>query len=38
MAGNTPRRRVREFEQANTIPAALERRVEAYLKKVRKKR
>lgn len=30
--------RVREFEQANTIPAALERRVEAYLKKARKKR
>ena len=31
--------RVREFEQANTIPAAMERRVEAYLKKkARKKR
>ena len=30
--------RVREFERANAIPAAMERRVEAYLKKVRKKR
>ena len=29
--------RVREFEEANTIPAAMERRVQAYLKK-RKKR
>ena len=25
--------RVREFEEANTIPAAMERRVQAYLKK-----
>lgn len=25
--------RVREFEESNTIPAAIERRVEAYLKK-----
>jgi bifunctional DNA-binding transcriptional regulator/antitoxin component of YhaV-PrlF toxin-antitoxin module len=30
--------RVREFEKANAIPAAMERRVEAYLKKARKKR
>jgi AbrB family looped-hinge helix DNA binding protein len=29
--------RVREFEEANSIPAAMERRVQAYLKK-RKKR
>jgi AbrB family looped-hinge helix DNA binding protein len=29
--------RVREFEETNTIPAAMERRVQAYLKK-RKKR
>jgi len=27
-----------EFEKANAIPVAMERRVEAYLKKVRKKR
>jgi bifunctional DNA-binding transcriptional regulator/antitoxin component of YhaV-PrlF toxin-antitoxin module len=30
--------RVREFEETNTIPAAMERRVEAYLKKKRPKR
>jgi AbrB family looped-hinge helix DNA binding protein len=30
--------RVREFEETNTIPAAVERRVEAYLKKKRPKR
>ena len=30
--------RVREFEEANTIPAAMERRVQAYLKKKRAKR
>lgn len=29
--------RVREFEEANTIPAAMERRIQDYLKK-RKKR
>ena len=30
--------RVREFEETNTIPAAMEKRVEAYLKKKRAKR
>jgi AbrB family looped-hinge helix DNA binding protein len=30
--------RVREFEETNTIPAAMERRVDAYLKKKRAKR
>ena len=30
--------RIREFEEANTIPAAMERRVQAYLKKKRTKR
>jgi bifunctional DNA-binding transcriptional regulator/antitoxin component of YhaV-PrlF toxin-antitoxin module len=30
--------RVREFEETNTIPAAMERRVQAYLKKKRTKR
>lgn len=30
--------RVKEFDEANTIPAAMERRVEAYLKKKRAKR
>jgi AbrB family looped-hinge helix DNA binding protein len=30
--------RVREFEETNTIPAAMERRVEAYLNKKRAKR
>ena len=30
--------RIAEFEKANAIPAAMERRVEAYLKKGRKKR
>lgn len=30
--------RMREFEETNTIPAAMERRVEAYLKKKRPKR
>jgi len=30
--------RIREFEKANAIPAAMERRVQAYLKKSRKKR
>lgn len=30
--------RVREFEETNTIPAAMERRIEAYLKKKRAKR
>ena len=30
--------RVREFEETNTIPAAMERRVQAYLKKKRAKR
>ena len=30
--------RIKEFEKANAIPAAMERRVEAYLKKGRKKR
>jgi AbrB family looped-hinge helix DNA binding protein len=30
--------RVRELEEANTVPAAMERRVEAYLKKKRPKR
>lgn len=29
--------RVREFEATNTVPAAMERRVEAYLKKHAKK-
>jgi AbrB family looped-hinge helix DNA binding protein len=29
--------RVREFEETNTIPAAMERRVQAYLKKRTKK-
>ena len=29
--------RAREFEETNTIPAAMERRVEAYLKKKRGK-
>jgi AbrB family looped-hinge helix DNA binding protein len=30
--------RVREFEETNSIPAAMERRIEAYLKKKRVKR
>lgn len=30
--------RIREFEETNTIPAAMERRVQAYLKKKRAKR
>ena len=30
--------RIREFEEANTIPAAMERRVESYLKKKRARR
>lgn len=30
--------RIREFEEANTVPAAMERRVQAYLKKRAKKR
>ena len=30
--------RVKEFEETNTIPAAMERRVEAYLKKKRGRR
>ena len=30
--------RVREFEESNTIPAAMGRRVEAYLKRKRGKR
>ena len=30
--------RIREFEEANTVPAAVERRVQAYLKKRAKKR
>jgi AbrB family looped-hinge helix DNA binding protein len=30
--------RVKEFDESNTIPAAMERRVEAYLKKKRGKR
>jgi AbrB family looped-hinge helix DNA binding protein len=30
--------RLREFEETNTIPAAMERRVQAYLKKRAKKR
>lgn len=30
--------RVKEFDETNTIPAAMERRVEAYLKKKRGKR
>ena len=30
--------RVQEFEETNTIPAAMERRVQAYLKKKRTKR
>lgn len=30
--------RVKEFEETNTIPAAMERRVEAYLKKKRTRR
>jgi AbrB family looped-hinge helix DNA binding protein len=30
--------RMREFEETNTIPAAMERRVEAYLKKKRARR
>jgi bifunctional DNA-binding transcriptional regulator/antitoxin component of YhaV-PrlF toxin-antitoxin module len=30
--------RIREFEEANTIPAAMERRVQAYLKKKRAKK
>ena len=29
--------RIREFEEANTVPSALERRVQAYLKKKAKK-
>ena len=29
--------RVREFEETNTVPAAMERRVQAYLKKRAKK-
>jgi bifunctional DNA-binding transcriptional regulator/antitoxin component of YhaV-PrlF toxin-antitoxin module len=30
--------RIREFEETNSIPAAMERRVQAYLKKKRTKR
>ncbi|HYC36284.1 MAG TPA: AbrB/MazE/SpoVT family DNA-binding domain-containing protein [Usitatibacter sp.] len=30
--------RIREFEEANTIPAAMERKVQAYLKKKRAKK
>lgn len=30
--------RIREFEETNTIPAAMERRVEAYLKRKRTRR
>ena len=30
--------RIREFEEANTVPAAMERRVQAYLKRKRAKR
>ena len=30
--------RIREFEETNTVPAAMERRIEAYLKKKRAKR
>lgn len=30
--------RIREFEESNTIPVAMERRVQAYLKKRRAKR
>ena len=30
--------RIREFERANTIPAAMERKVQAYLKKKRAKK
>ena len=31
-------KRIREFETANTIPAAMERKVQAYLKKKRAKK
>jgi hypothetical protein len=30
-------RRVREFEETNTLPAAMERRIQAYLKKRQKR-